>query len=135
MKYSYFLIFVILFVSVTSCNIENKENAYEIDDIKPILVTRSQSEIIDNGNSFAFQLFKDISTGYGDRSFLISPFGLQVALSMLANGAEGETFDQIASALSWGNNSMEAVNQTYKTVLYSIKEVDKTTVLQSANSV
>lgn len=64
-------------------------------------LSEAQKEYINTGNTFAFKCLKDLSektTG----SLIFSPLSLQYALAMAANGASGETREEIVNSLGYG---------------------------------
>jgi len=66
--------------------------------------------------------------------FCVSPFSLSVDLSMLASGAKGNTFKQIAEVLGFQNISVNQLNSYYKETISSVSSENDARV-DIANSV
>lgn len=69
----------------------------------------------------------------GNRNVMVSPFSVLTALSMTANGAAGETKEQMLSVLAPGQ-SMEALNENWKTFSEGLTNTEETG-LKAANSI
>ncbi|MBQ5440296.1 MAG: hypothetical protein IIT49_05880, partial [Clostridia bacterium] len=54
----------------------------------------------DNVNTFSTFLFTNVMDNSEDENVLISPLSVYTALSMLENGADGDTFKEINNALN-----------------------------------
>ena len=52
-----------------------------------------------------------------DEPLFVSPLSASFALSMLANGADGETLQELTDALGFSGYSMEEVNAYYKKLM------------------
>ncbi|MFA7033568.1 MAG: serpin family protein [Bacteroidales bacterium] len=114
----------------------NKEDIPDNEDNQrvDIVLTKSQQAVMDNGNTFAVNLFKALSEKQEDKNVFVSPLSASVCFAMLANGAQGETRSEILSALGYGNSTMQDVNEYYKLILPSLLSADKLTTISSANS-
>lgn len=66
-------------------------------------------------------------------NFIISPLSAQFALGMLANGAEGNTLDELNNAL--GVSSLNEFNSLNKRLLKQLPQVDKKSCFKAANSI
>ena len=86
---------------------------------KGIPFNETEKEIAANSPAFAIKLMRALDATLEDNnSYVVSPLGASMALSMAMNGAQGETYDQIAEALSFGDYSLDEIN-SYK----ALKEV------------
>lgn len=128
-----FTILGLCLISLISCQ-GIDPGKIQFDEIVPIALTRSQSEVLENGNEFAFDFFRGMVKACPDENVFVSPYGLQAGLSMLANGAEDETYQEIVRALGWDDYSIADVNQLYQTLLSGFKTVDKSVSFSVANS-
>jgi serpin B len=99
-----------------------------------IVLSESQMKLVESGNSFAFNMLKTLHPKEQEQEVFISPFSLQVAFSMLSNGAAGDTYSQIAAALGFEGYSAEELNDTYNTLLPALFGVDNSTKLHIANA-
>jgi serpin B len=66
---------------------------------------------------------------------MISPFSISSALSMTLNGASNETFDAMKKSLALKDKTLEQINETYLKLMTEMVTVDKSVVLDVANSV
>ena len=71
-------------------------------------------------SSFQTSLFKEINNEYIKQNLLISPLSAYQVLSLTANGAKGETLEQILLALE--NTDIEEVNTVNKLILNTQKD-------------
>ncbi|WP_448570843.1 serpin family protein [Trichothermofontia sp.] len=78
-----------------------------------VKLTRSQTR-------FGFQLFTTLLSSHPNQNLLISPTSVAIALSMLYNGATGETQRAIATALELTEMPLEEVNQANATLVQSL---------------
>ncbi len=105
----------------TACNKDNEEE--QQTPRVEIQLTQSQKQIAENGNEFALDVLKAIN-GSKDNT-LVAPYCLQQTLGMLANGAKGETQNEIINALHTGAASVDDLNKFYKTVSDGLIGADK----------
>lgn len=78
--------------------------------------------------------FKLLGKLYDGKSFVFSPVSLQMALSMVVNGAEGETAKEILDVLGYGKDGLEEVNVYGKSLLEQLPAVDGDVSVQMADA-
>ena len=100
---------------------------------KAISLTKTQQDLVGNNNTFAFNLFQRL-TNKEDVSMLFSPFSVASVLSMMLNGADGDTYSQIVESLGYAGYSLEDINGLYASMAKGLTEADKTVVFTNANS-
>ena len=103
---------------------------------KPIILTHPKKIISEN--QFAFNLFKKAITAdlnVNKSNTFVSPLSVNFALSMLINGAEGETKDEIKTALEANDFSIEQINEHSKELREALTSVDISTSISIANSI
>jgi serpin B len=66
---------------------------------------------------------------------MISPFSISSALSMVLNGASGETFDAVRHTLRYDDKTIEEINETYLKLMTEMIPVDPRVTMEVANSV
>lgn len=76
-------------------------------------------EVSKANNVFALNFFKKLSEQNGNDNVLVSPYSAQLALSMVANGANGNTLDEIISTLGFEGLEMRSVNE-YNALMQTI---------------
>ncbi len=124
--------FIISFLLVaTSCQTSNDDT-----DNLPNLRTLSAAEqqVAAAANEFSFDLFSQISEQHQQANVFISPFSVSAALSMTANGAKGDTREEMKATLALGHLSDEEMNRAYKELVGFLLGLDKKVNLQIANS-
>ena len=131
------MVFFATMISFPSCEKEpvNDGDTEKTWNTVPIEMTKTQRELVTGGNTFAFDFFRDMVSRAKGSGVLVSPFSLQAALSMLANGAEEETYEEIVNALGWGGYTTEDINSLYRNLTGGLQKVDDKITLEIANSV
>ena len=100
-------------------------------------VTLSQEETgyVDAANRTTFKLFPYLFKNQGgQKSFVFSPLSLQYALGMTANGASGETLEQIVGALGFGSD-IDKLNEFCNKLLNQLPALDKDVTLKLADAI
>jgi serine protease inhibitor len=116
-------------------NLTNQDNNLP-DQPVPINLSSNQVSLIESGNSFAFDIFRNILNSTPEsNNVIISPLSISYALSMTLNGANGATSDSMIKALRLNNLSVDALNQSYKDLTAALLSVDSRVLISIANSV
>lgn len=93
-------------------------------------------EIARKGNLFAFNFMQQVLAQDSlSPQVVVSPTSCAMALSMLLNGAEGDSYEEIAKALSLEGFSNEQINSYNRMMLKVLAQKDDRILLQIANSV
>lgn len=106
-----------------------------LSEFVPIVLSRSEAEIVDRQNDFSFALFKKLVAGNENKNFMTSPLSASMAMSMLANGAKGETRDEILTTFGFGEEQLDDVNLFNRRLAKDLTDVDRSTKLSLANSI
>lgn len=110
-----------------------KNSPQPVDEPINIFLTSSETVFVEKGNNFSFNVLASIVNEPGN--IMISPYSLSASLSMLANGAQGETQESILNSLGHSGKSINEVNQFYNKVTKAILSTDPATNLSIANSI
>lgn len=102
-------------------------------NIREMLV--GEKAIITSSNKFCFDYFKLLSEAEKETNATFSPISAHAALSMLINGADGVTKQEIKDALRISALSDTDVNAAFKSLKEYLLQVDKSITLNIANSV
>lgn len=94
----------------------------------------SDSQLIDANTRFGFQLLTQLIQPEEMQNLTISPTSIAIALSMLYNGAAGETQQAMANALSLQGLSLRELNQANAALMTTLEIADPQVQLQIANS-
>ena len=91
------------------------------EQITKVTLSDTQSGYVEAGNAMSFRFLKEI---YSGENLICSPLSLQYAISMAANGASGETLQEIIDFLGYGEEGIETLNEYSKTLLEQLPAVD-----------
>jgi serine protease inhibitor len=86
-------------------------------------------------NELGFNLLAQCRQSLPKTNYFLSPAGLAFALSMLQNGAEGETLRQIMGTLQVGNMTLPQLNEANKALLDHLSKFDPKIKLEIANAI
>ncbi|MBR3526373.1 MAG: serpin family protein [Bacteroidales bacterium] len=102
---------------------------------KSIELTEAQRGLSRSSNDFTFDFMKILAgKEKDDANIFASPFSLRTVLSMTAEGAAGDTKDEMRRALKLSEFSEEDATGYFKTIIPALQGADKTTVMEIANS-
>ncbi|HOM01961.1 MAG TPA: serpin family protein [Acetivibrio sp.] len=90
---------------------------------------------IEGNSKFAFDIFKQISKNEQGENVFISPFGISTALSMVYQGAEFDTKEEMAKVLGYEGLDIKEVNKSYKYLLKYFAQLDEKVKLKNSNSI
>jgi len=134
MKYTGILIIGLATITgFVSCS---KEPGQEPDlTPKSLNLTAKSAEVIANGNEFGVELFTKVAQTE-NKNLMLSPLSASTALTMLLNGCDGDTYDQLKEALKYPSNmTMSEINEVYKSLVTQLLEVDPKVKLALANAI
>ena len=100
-------------------------------EIKGISLTDDQKSYQQAAGQFALRTMARL---YEGKSYVVSPLSLQMALSMAASGASGETEKEVLSALGFDGVGSDALNAYSKSLLEQLPAVDLGVSLSLANA-
>lgn len=86
-------------------------------------------------NDFAFDLFKTTCKFENESNVFVSPLSVSMCLSMVLNGANGETRAEMEKALHVAGFSPDDINDYCKTLREALIKVDPSTEMAIANSI
>ncbi len=101
---------------------------------EPIVLSRAEKDIVSQQNAFSLDFFGQIAAEKHE-NFMVSPLSVSMAMSMLANGAQGETLNEIVNTLGFEGMDMDAVNTFNKRLAAELAAADKSVKLSLANSI
>ena len=125
----------------------------QVPNPEDLLLTRSEFDMVQQSNDFAFNLFREVTAEYGFVSprgcippddydekvarsnNILSPISIIYALGMLNNGATGETQQQINKVLGFADTGAEGINAFCRKMLSRAVCLDPDTKLNIANNI
>jgi len=131
MKTTYLFIVAGLLLGFSSCKKENPELPQE-----PTVITLPEkaNEVILQNNNFGIELFKQTALAE-NTNLMLSPLSANVALTMLLNGCDAQTYEQISGMLGYGGLTLEEINATYKSLVSQLLAADPQVNIALANAV
>ncbi len=128
-----FLLLSLSIIFLSACDSETGNPT--LKEREDIVLSRSEQQMTEIGNEFAFKLFHEVSNNEKDKNIFISPLSASIALSMTANGAAGNSEEQMKNVLGFKDCSLEEMNQYYKKITDGLLKADPSTELGIANSI
>lgn len=118
----------------TAC--QNDENPVSPKTRKDIVLTSAELDMTDVGTDFAFRFFNQVCNAETEKpNLFVSPLSASLCLSMVANGANANTLEEMKSALGFSDYSVEAINNYNRKLVNALLDLDNTTRLGIANSI
>lgn len=136
------LLFIGLALLSAACN---KKPAVVLDDafaieqpapgkaVSRVALDERQKGYVQEGNKMSFRVLQQLSKA-NNKSFVCSPLSLQMALAMTANGAEGETLQEMLDVLGYGHDGIGALNAYAHVLLEQLPAVDLDVTLKIADA-
>lgn len=137
------VIFALCSILMISCQniksekIDDTESSFDVfsptptEEISRVSLSEKQTEYVNTSNDMAFKLINKL---YNDDNLVCSPLSLQYAMAMTANGASGETLEEITSFLGFEANEMNELNRFYKILLEQLPAVDLDITLKAVDA-
>lgn len=97
-----------------------------------LILSDAQRDIIENNNAFALNLFSQMK---GFDSKVVSPMSVSYLMGMLANGADGQTRQEIMKAIGCEKVSLRDLNEFYQMLITHANHFDKATTINIADYV
>lgn len=101
----------------------------------PAALIENPKNIPQTHNAFGFNIFKNLKMEEGNKNIFISPSSIAIALSMVLNGAKGDTKNAIQKTLVLNNLDINTVNGENLNLINILKNPDPKVELSVANSV
>ncbi len=131
------LIILISLVTITGFISCSKENTGQQPDLTPkaLELTAKGPEVIAYGNEFGVELFTKVAQEE-NKNLMLSPLSASAALTILLNGCDGDTYDQIREMLIYPENmTMSEINEVYRSLVAQLLVVDPKVKLALANAI
>ncbi len=101
----------------------------------PRALSSAELRIVEGANAFALELLRESTRRLpADSNAFLSPLSASMALGMALNGANGETFDGMQTALRLTGMTEAEINQGYRDLIALLGELDSRTEMKIANS-
>ena len=101
---------------------------------KHIELTAKAPQVIKGGNDFGIELFTRVADGNSE-NLMLSPLSASIALTMVLNGSENETYEQLLSALKYPSDiDINDINEAYKSLVNQLLNADPKVKIAIANA-
>ncbi len=97
-------------------------------------LSANERALVQAGEGFGFELLKTLSAK-GDENVFISPLSVSMALGMAANGANGQTWDEMKSTLGFDGMNRDEINAAYQSFIKLLTTMDSVVIMEIANSI
>jgi serpin B len=132
MRLAHFAVAFLLTVSLVGCDATGTDGPATSPTVIPL--SALGHALVAQSNAFGAELFSDVATE-GGGNVMLSPLSASIALTMLLNGSDGDTFTQIRDALGYApEQDLEAINETYRTLRENLLTADQSVQLAIANA-
>ena len=102
-------------------------------ELTRVALNATQQGYVREGNKLSFKFLQKLAQE-NKGGFVCSPLSLQLALAMTANGATGETQQEMLTVLGYGGEGMQALNDYAKILLEQLPAVDLNVTLKMADA-
>ncbi len=129
------LTIIFILAGLLSCN-GNIVEPDDTDSDPQRELNESEKIIAESDGAFSYSIFRE-TVSYDDTAdnVFISPLSISMALSMVLNGAEGETHNQIKETLGLSGLNEDEINQNFLSLMNYLMSVDTKVAVKIANSV
>ena len=134
MRKRFFFVAAMCIMALTSCSKSvtvkdpiTVQSPAPTEQITKVSLSDTQKGYVSAGNAMAFRFLKQL---YSGENLVCSPLSLQYALAMTANGAQGETLQEITDFLGYGADGIDALNQYSRILLEQLPAVDLNVTLK-----
>jgi len=101
----------------------------------PRALSAGELAVIAAANRFAPALLAQVNATRAQQNVFISPLSASMALGMTLNGAGGDTYSEMRSALGFGTTSREAIIQSYRDLIALLRALDPKVDFRIANAI
>ena len=108
---------------------------YAPSPVPPRPLTGAEQGLVDAGNAFGFELFREINKEDPGKSVFISSLSVSLSLGMAMNGAMGETLDSMLATLRFPGLTLAQADSSYRSLIRLITTLDPAVASNVANSI
>jgi serpin B len=98
-------------------------------------LTVLEKRLVQSGNDFGLKLFREVVKTEKDKNVFLSPLSVSMALGMTLNGANGSTKEAMEQTLELAGLTTEEINQSYKSLIELLTQLDPKVLFTIANSI
>ena len=101
----------------------------------PRALTDRERFIASSGNTFTFDLLRQVNKDQAGSNVFLSPLSASMALGMTLNGAAGATADEMRRMLGFADVPQVTVNEGYEGLIGLLRSLDARTDIRIANAI
>jgi len=131
MKINFVFISLILGMAISGC--KKEEDKGPKDPVTMNLPPKTHT-VIQSNNNFGINLFRETALSENG-NLMLSPLSASTALSMLLNGCDSETYNQIRDMLGYQDMSLGEINESYQSLVTQLLSLDPEIRLAIANAI
>lgn len=127
-----------LLSSLAACQNDENPSKPEPKPRKDISLTRVEQSLLDANTDFAFRFFSQVCNTEDEKpNVFVSPLSASLCLSMITNGASGNTLTEMQDVLGFpaSSFSLDDLNNYNQKLTTALLDLDNTTQLGIANSI
>ena len=131
------LILAIALLALPACGKLDREENLRADQVAPLVrieLTKGEQALRNASNDFGIKTFRSLYDASKDGTVAFSPLSLSLALAMVAEGAEGDTWQQFREVLGWDAATKEDLGDYYRKMTEGLVKADANVRFTSANS-
>lgn len=130
-KMTALLMIALLVGTMMSCQKQEVEEPGGLTDLP-----EKSASLIHADNQFGLNLFRRVTEIAEERdNTLISPLSVSLALSMVYNGAAGETRKEMEKAMALSGLTTDQINQAHRALVEALRSADPEVKLRIANAI
>ena len=123
---------------LAACQNDENPSKPEPKPRKDISLTRVEQSLLDANTDFAFRFFSQVCNTEDEKpNVFVSPLSASLCLSMITNGASGNTLTEMQDVLGFpaSSFSLDDLNNYYQKLTTALLDLDNITQLGIANSI
>lgn len=123
---------------LAACQNDETPSQSEPKPRQDINLTRAEQDLMDKGTDFAFRFFDQVCSSEKEKpNVFVSPLSASLCLSMITNGASGNTLTEMQNVLGFpaASFSLDDLNNYNQKLTSALLDLDNTTQLGIANSI
>lgn len=125
---------ILIMQTLTACNDSGIQSGNG-EKSKKLILSKSEKQVLNSTEKFGIKLFKLLNEEDSEKNIFISPLSISTALSMAANGANGETYKEFINSLEMNDLNLEEINNANRFLIETLPKISEKTKFGIANSV
>lgn len=102
----------------------------------PRALTENEQQLAERGRDFGYRIFRQtVAYDQEAENLMISPLSVSMALSMVLNGAQGDSYDEISTTLGFPGMNLQDINGAFDSLIELLITADPNVKMQIANSI